>query len=110
MAEEIRAWLSLVSLVLAVGGIIYTWITARAKNNSSEILAIKEAQKHHDRRIQNIESELKHLPGKDEVHKLNIAVTEMRGTISTIGNQISTANLSMARIENYILQKEKDKE
>ena len=109
MAEEIKAWLSLISLAVALAGILYTWITARAKNNSSEITGIKDAQKHHDRRIQAIESELLHLPAKDDVHKMNIEIAQMQGAIATISAQVASMNLGMGRLEQFLLQKEKDK-
>lgn len=108
MLEEIKTWLSVVALLISSGTFFYAWLTSRAKNNSSEISGIKKAAKEHDRRIQTVESELLHLPTKDNVHKMNVEMAQMQGTISTISAQVASMNLGFGRLETYILNKEKD--
>lgn len=59
----------------------------------------------HDRRIQAIEGELKHLPDKDSVHKLQVDLTEMKGQISTMVKSSEATERATRRVEEFLINR-----
>ena len=61
----------------------------------------------HDRRIQRVEDELKHLPDKDTVMELKLALAELKGTVSTLGETVGSVSRTVHRIDDYLRQEAK---
>lgn len=93
---------------IAVGGVIYTWLTSRSTQNSVELKAALETLVAHDRRIQRVEDELKHLPDKDGVNELKLAVVRLEGTVKALDVQLGAVGRTVANIDGY-LRKDGDK-
>jgi hypothetical protein len=55
-------------------------------------------------RLGSVETRLQHLPDKDSVHQLNIAVTEIRGKIDTQGEALRSVSATASRVEQFLLE------
>src|SRR5690606_30030318 len=55
--------------------------------------------KAHDRRIQAVENELRHLPSKDDLHRLSEQVTRLGTKLET---QVESLGHSMRRIDDFL--------
>lgn len=97
-------WASAFSLGIAVLTAAYAWVTSRAKANSEHLKTVDEKLVNHDRRIQSVESELNHLPSKDDVNSLNLAIADLRGTVGRLDESVSGVSRSMRRVEGYLLK------
>ncbi len=73
-----------------------------AKQDKSEKALIE-----HDRRIQRVEDELKHLPDKDTVMELKLALAELKGTVSALGETVGSVSRTVHRIDDYLRQEAK---
>jgi len=93
---DLKDWASAVATLLAIGSIVYTWVTSRSKNNSEKLEAIEEELRTHERQIDNLESEFKHLPDKEGQHRLELAMKEMAGEVNTM---IETQRITRRTIE-----------
>jgi len=58
----------------------------------------------HDRRVQKLESELPHLPTREQVHKIEIDVGALRGNVAVIGQALATNTEIARRVENFLLE------
>lgn len=54
-------------------------------------------------RLGNVEAALQHLPDKDSVHRLDLAVTEIRGKIDTQGETLKAVGATASRVEEFLL-------
>lgn len=61
----------------------------------------------HDRRIQRVEDELKHLPDKDTVMELKLALAELKGTVNSLGETVGSVSRTVHRIDDYLRQEAK---
>ncbi|PYE86897.1 DUF2730 family protein [Phyllobacterium leguminum] len=102
--EELRTWSGPVASLLAIGGIIYTWLTASSKANEGKITDHEEKLIEHDRRIQSLESELKHLPSKDDFNGLLLAVEQVKSGLGRLEESHDGVKAAMRRIEEYLLR------
>lgn len=88
--------------VLAAGLAIWNFFQSPSKENATAISGMVSKLTDHDRRIQHVENELEHLPNKDMVHELRLALVELQGTVRSLDNQVSTVNRTVANIDGYL--------
>lgn len=72
---------SLISTVLALCALFYTWLTSRSKDNATQLASMNKKVVDHNSRIERIENELHHLPQKDDLADLRLALVQLEGTV-----------------------------
>jgi uncharacterized coiled-coil protein SlyX len=100
--DPLLPWLTAINSLIALGSFIYAWLTARAKGNSEKLSAVEKIVVEHERRIQAIEGELRHLPDKDSVVELKISMAKVEGAISALTERLGTFGTTVTRIEDYL--------
>lgn len=108
--DTIRTWLQFVAvLVMPICSMVYTWIATRDKDNSQHIKAVETALGNqiatHAGRIDRIESELKHLPSKDDISGLSSDLRGMQVELQATQREIQGIRSTTTRIEDYLLKK-----
>ncbi len=58
----------------------------------------------HDRRIQSVEGDMKHLPNKDTVNKLQVDMTDLKGQIALIAKSSDATERATRRVEEFLLK------
>jgi len=101
--DEMKEWLGAAALVISIGVTIYAWMTARSKVNAEHLKAVDGGMKEHDRRIQNLESEIQHMPSKDSQHKLELSIAQMSGEMKTMSANMDSMTRTTRRMEEYLL-------
>ncbi|MED5550051.1 MAG: DUF2730 family protein [Pseudomonadota bacterium] len=102
--DEIKGWSGLVATLLSIGGILYTWFTAQGRMNETRISAHADALVEHDRRIQTIEGELKHLPSKEDLSEVKLAIANLAGQFGRMEESGQGTSRAVRRIEEYLLK------
>lgn len=88
--------------VLSSGLAIWTFMQSPAKKNADAIDKANTKLVDHDRRIQAVESEIKHLPDKEAVHELKLAIVELQGTVKAQNVQLGAVAQLVANIDGYM--------
>ena len=91
--QTAQQWASLIALIIGIGNAAWIWLSRPARDTNKRIDQVDErintlngevndrADRHreelkaHDRRIQRVEDDLRHLPTKDDIGKISHAVT-----------------------------------
>ena len=63
----------------------------------------------HDRRIQAVESEMKHLPDRDMAHRLELAVEKMSGRLDTMAETLKPIRATTERMNELLMDQGKQK-
>ncbi len=115
---------SLLSMLIAIGSVIYAHLTRRATSNAEDIKALSQSildlktevtealgaarektrddLKGHDRRIQSLESEVRHLPTKDQVHGLELAIKDIGISVASLSERVNAIGGTVALIDEYL--------
>lgn len=112
--DIISRWLSIIALLISIGSALWAWLGRSGRELRERITKVRAAGEAadkalgdeldiHDRRIQLIESELKHLPSKEDVADLKLAMTEMNGKLKVSENELSSVGRTVRRIEEHML-------
>lgn len=99
---DLVPWFTLIALVLSLGNSFWVLMTRGFRHTADTVKEHDHKLAEHDRRIQSVESEMQHLPSKDEVHQLGVALTEIRGKLETVDNEMSSMSRTVNRIDEYL--------
>lgn len=90
------------SVFLAAALSIWNFFQSPSKKNADAISTINTKLIDHDRRIQTVEGELRHLPDKEVVHELKVAIVELQGTVKALDVQLGAVGRTVANIDSYM--------
>ncbi|MBB3947232.1 hypothetical protein GGQ73_003198 [Rhizobium skierniewicense] len=119
---EIALYISLALGVIAIFGHIKGWMNSGEKELLKEVAGIKtdhaadvaarkaEAEEHkrklieHDRRIQAIEGELRHLPDRESQHRLELALEKVNGRLDTLNETLKPIMATNERMNQLLVE------
>lgn len=107
MMDELKEWLALAALAISVGGFIYAWLTSRSNVNTEHLKSVDTTLGDHALRIQAIEGELKHLPAKDDVNDLKLALAQLGGTVGRLDESLNGISRTVRRVEDFLMKEGK---
>ncbi|EFO30948.1 conserved hypothetical protein [Roseibium sp. TrichSKD4] len=98
--DTLKGWIAITASVFALGTAIWNHLTHRSRDNSKKVEDLSN-------RVQIIETEFRHMPDADAVHKLELSLAKMSGELSTVLEQIKSIQRTNKRIEDYLMEKSK---
>ena len=96
--SPLKDWLGLIALLISVGSSVVLFLKSDAKRAAVTI-------SDHDKRIQRLEDEMRHMPDKETVHKLQLDLTEMKGQMSTMVKSSEATERATRRVEDFLMSK-----
>lgn len=94
----LRDWIGLIALLISVGTSVTVFFTSGAKKNTATLVE-------HDRRIQRMEDEMRHMPSKDQVNDIKLAMADLKGTVAVMGESLASVSRTAHRLENYLKER-----
>ncbi len=94
----LRDWLGLIALLISVGTSVTVFFTSGAKKNTATLID-------HDRRIQRMEDEMRHMPSKDQVNEIKLAMADLKGTVGIMGETVASVSRTVHRLEDYLKER-----
>lgn len=115
---ELKDWLSVFSTALAIGAIVYTWLTRSGKEAGEKVTKLETkleaAIADRDRkiddvedRISRVEGELKGVPDRESVHRMQLEMERMRGTIEVLNERLIPLAAISGRLQEFLLEQAK---
>ncbi len=104
IGEFLKLWGSLLAIAISTGGTIYAWLTSRSNTNAKLIDEMQKRLDRHSSKIDKVETELSHLPGKDSIHELKLEITEMKGEVGQLAISLSSVDTTAKRLERFLLE------
>ncbi|MES2987664.1 MAG: DUF2730 family protein [Pseudomonadota bacterium] len=101
------AWLlsglTAISLLMNIANMIWVWRSSGGAALDKRLGAIEAKLITHDRRVQTIEGELKHLPTREDLHKLDRSLTELTTELKGHGRDLGQVERAVDRIERHLM-------
>lgn len=100
-------------VVSIVSGLIL-WIRSRGKAVDDRMTAMDDRLGRHEARISSTEQTLNHMPAKDDLHALQVTMSDIRGELGRLGEAQTAANQRAERqevkldmVHEYLLNRDK---
>ena len=106
MTIDIDTGLKIVSLGLSVGAIIYAFFANRKKDTDERFKLGSNRMDDQERRIAALEQTVQALPGKDELHNLEMMLSDMGGDMKAMRATMRGMSESLSRTENIVTRHE----
>jgi len=100
--EEIKNWAGLMALLISLGTTVYAWFTSKSRVNAEHLKAVDAKLAEHSARIAELESEMRHLPAKDDVTELKLSIVKLEGTVGRLDEALSGVSRTVQRIDGYL--------
>jgi len=104
---SLKDWLGLISLLITIGSWAYFALTSGAKDAAKRVGAAEKALIDHDRRVQRLEDEMKHLPDRDTAHRLELTMERISGRLDALDERIRPIAQTSARLQEFLLEQAK---
>ncbi|MEQ1695980.1 MAG: hypothetical protein ABL901_09095 [Hyphomicrobiaceae bacterium] len=118
MTIEFDALLKVLSLAVSVGGALYAWMASRDKATAVQIRELElrfgllesravKSELETQAQVQRIDAQLKNVPDKEAIHKLELGMQEVRGAVDQMKDQwkdqLTQMQRSFQRLEDFLL-------
>lgn len=101
------AWLisglTAVSLLLSIANMVWTWMSKGGAATAAKLRELDESFGDHDKRIQSIEGELKHLPSKEDMAAIELQLNTVQGQLQSAERELAGVARTARRIEDHLL-------
>lgn len=101
----IMPWVGAALSIIALGTQLKAIISSGERKLEERVSKVEVKLIEHDRRVQAVENEMKHLPDRETVHKLQIDLTEMKGQMATMVKSSEATERATRRVEDFLLKK-----
>lgn len=107
-----KDWLGLVNLVLALGAVVYSWLSREGREAHVEVKALKDNDikplrdkvERLEDRTAKIEGEMAHLPDKDSSHRMEMAIARLEGQLAVMDERLKPVSAIAARLQDYVME------
>ena len=93
---ETKDWVALAALAFTVINTMAIYIVNASKLTKGHVES-------HEGRLTKLESDVKALPSKDAFHRLELDVSEVKGSVRVLETELKPMASSLVRIENFLL-------
>lgn len=106
MTFDLNTILKLASFALSIGAIIYAFFANRQKDTDARFKEGSKRMDRHEARIAAVEQTIQSMPGKDDMHTLQIELVKMAGSLNEMRAVMEGNSKIMARLEIIVSRHE----
>lgn len=110
MDELLRYW-PLVAFTLGLALAIAGWAIRKGLASQDELRAEAEtrakADAGIDERLSKLETEMDHIPNKESLHRVDLALTELRGEIKVLTERLKPVAAISDRLQEFLIEQAK---
>jgi len=105
--SDVQLWLSICSMVASLGTIIFTVLTRGSRDNSVAIRKVDERVLDLEQKVARMETDMRHLPSKDGIQRMEITLAEMNGKIAVLSERLQPVAAISERLQEFMLERAK---
>lgn len=106
MTFDIDTALKLASFGLSIAAMIYAFFVNRRKDVDERFLEGSKRMDRHEKRLSTLEMTVNSMPGKDDMHNLEMLLSEMGGDMKAMRATMKGMSESLTRTESIVSRHE----
>ena len=114
--DTVSKWIGILALLLSIGNLVWAWISRPARDVGARVDATntridtvvgemnergdrhRENLKEHDRRLQRVEDDMRHLPTKDDLHEVGHKLTSMKTELDIVARVVNRIDETLRKL------------
>ncbi|MGO1161720.1 DUF2730 family protein [Brucella pseudogrignonensis] len=104
---EISAYVGLALGVIALLGHLKGWVNSGEKQIKDAVADHTAKLTEHDRRVQTLENEIKHLPDRDSQHRMELSLSQMNGRFAALEEKLKPIAATSERLHELLMEQAK---
>lgn len=100
--DSLYRLLGLISLIMSTAALAHSWFANRRKDIERRFQEGSKRMDRHDLRLQALEQTVQGMPGKDDMHRLELQLSEIAGDMKGMSATMLGMSQSMARTEKIV--------
>lgn len=93
---------SLLSFIISIAALVSAFFTSRKKDVDHRFREGSKRMDRHDLRLQALEQDVKGMPGKDDMHRLELQLSEISGDMKAMYATMTGMASSIERTEKIV--------
>lgn len=102
---SVLPWVSGLISIITLLTLLKNILSSGEKKLGEDLAEAKKKLIEHDRRIQTIEGEIKHLPDRETTHRMELAMTEISGKLNVMAERLKPIEAIGERLQNTLLNR-----
>lgn len=102
--QEILPWTSLALALIALLGHAKGYFSSGEKTLGDRVKKAEGTLTEHDRRIQAVEGEIKHLPDRETTHRMELAMSEINGKLNVMAERLKPIEAIGERLQETLME------
>lgn len=102
-------WITAALAVIALLGHAKNFFGSGEKTLSDRVQKSETKLIEHDRRVQAIEGEMRHLPDRDSAHRLELTMEKISGRLDTLDERLKPIAATSGRLQEFLLEQAQQK-
>lgn len=107
MPENALQWITAINGLISVGTFLFVWLTRSGKEANEKVAALATKVDAVEDRIARVEGELSGVPDRESVHKMQLELERMRGTIDVLNERLVPLAAISGRLQEFLLEQAK---
>jgi hypothetical protein len=98
-------WVGIIALLLSIANLLWAWVSRPARDVGARVDEVDdrideafEGLTGHDRRIQRVEDDVRNLPTKDDLHRVDMKVVSIKTELDIVARVVT-------RIDEFLRNK-----
>lgn len=104
--NDVWAWWPLITTLGGAGMAFLLWRFRGEFATKADLAALASNSADTGKRIERIEEVMKHQPSKDDIHKLQLAMTEIKGSLAVMRAESEGSRDLLSRVETALTRHE----
>jgi len=100
--NEVVPW---ISAAIALSALIYTIVANRQKAQTLTVIALAGKVDILEDRCTRIESDLKHLPNKDDATEIKLSLAELKGEVAALTASFKPVAAMASRLQEHLIDR-----
>ena len=102
--QEMLPWISLALGLIALLGHAKGYFSSGEKTLGDRVKMAEKKLIEHDRRIQAVEGEIKHLPDRETTHRMELAMSEINGKLNVMAERLKPIEAIGERLQETLME------
>lgn len=101
---SVLPWVSGLISIITLLTLLKNILSSGEKKLGEDLTEARKKLIEHDRRIQSIEGEIKHLPDRETTHRMELAMSEINGKLNVMAERLKPIEAIGERLQETLME------